>query len=80
MPARHHDGAGRQIPDQDVPHQLPLRLYRDARFRAPLPDARVDPAARYPAAVAMEAAMLAPEAEGNMFQWNEPIDNGEETS
>jgi hypothetical protein len=41
-----------------------------------LPDARVDPAARYPAAVAMEAAMLALKAEGNMFR----IDNGEETS
>src|SRR5713101_1326275 len=44
VPARHHDGDGGQIPDQDVPHQLRLRLYRDARFRAQLPDARIDPA------------------------------------
>jgi hypothetical protein len=33
---------------------------------------RVDPAGRFPAAVAMEAAMLALKAEMNMFQWNEP--------
>jgi hypothetical protein len=41
-------------------------------FRAQLPDAGVDPAGRYPAAVAMEAAMLVLKAEVNMFQWNEP--------
>ena len=43
-PARHHDGDGRQISDQDVPHQPRLRLDRDTRFRAQLPDARTDPA------------------------------------
>ena len=43
-PARHHDGDGREISDQDVPHQPRLRLHRDARFRAQLPDARTDPA------------------------------------
>ena len=31
---------GRRLPDQDVPHQRRLRLHRDARFRARLPDAR----------------------------------------
>ena len=41
---------GRQIPDQDVPHQPRLRLHRDARFRAQLPDARPDPAGRHPGA------------------------------
>jgi hypothetical protein len=30
---------GGQIADQDVPRQLPLRLYRDARFGAQLQDA-----------------------------------------
>src|SRR5712691_424270 len=43
-PARHHDGDGRQISDEDVPHQPRLRLHRDARFRAELPDALTDPA------------------------------------
>ena len=43
-PARHHDGDGREISDQDVPHQRRLRLHRDTRFRAQLPDARTDPA------------------------------------
>ena len=28
-PARHHDGDGRQVPDQDVPHQPRFRFYRD---------------------------------------------------
>jgi len=28
--ARYHDGDGRQVSDQDVPHQPRLRLYRDA--------------------------------------------------
>ena len=44
VPARRHDGDGGQIPDQDVPDQLRLGLYRDARLRAQLPDARIDPA------------------------------------
>src|SRR5262249_58812037 len=35
---------------QDVPHQSRLRLYRDARLRAQLPDAGTDPAGRYPGA------------------------------
>ena len=39
-PARHHDGDGRRLPEQDVPHQRRLRLHRDARLRALLPDAR----------------------------------------
>ena len=39
-PARHHEGNGRPIPEQDVPHQPRLRLHRDARFRAQLSDAR----------------------------------------
>ena len=43
-PARDHDGDGRKISDQDVSHQRRLRLYRDTRFRAQLPDARTDPA------------------------------------
>jgi pimeloyl-ACP methyl ester carboxylesterase len=43
-PARHHDGDGRHISNQDVPHQPRLRLDRDTRFRAQLPDARTDPA------------------------------------
>ena len=43
-PARHHHGDGRQISDQDVPHQPRLRLDCDARFRAQVPDARTDPA------------------------------------
>jgi pimeloyl-ACP methyl ester carboxylesterase len=42
-PARHHHGHGRQIPDQDVSCQSRLRLDRDTRFRAQLPDARADP-------------------------------------
>ena len=33
-----------KIPDQDVPHQPRLRLHRDTRFRAQVPDARTDPA------------------------------------
>ena len=33
-----------QVPDQDVPHQPRLRLHRDARFRAQLPDAPTDSA------------------------------------
>src|SRR3989441_6967507 len=43
-PIRHHDGDGRQISDQDVSHQRRLRVHRHARFRAQVPDARVDPA------------------------------------
>jgi len=42
--ARDHDGDGRQIPDQDVPHEPRLRLHGDARFRPQLPDAGADPA------------------------------------
>jgi pimeloyl-ACP methyl ester carboxylesterase len=38
-PARHHDGDGRHLPDQYVPCPRRLRLHRDARFRARLPDA-----------------------------------------
>ena len=38
-PARHHDGDGRHLPDQHVPRPRRLRLHRDARFRARLPDA-----------------------------------------
>ena len=41
---------GRAIPDEDVSHQPRLRLHRDARFRAQLPDARADPAGRCPGA------------------------------
>ena len=43
-PGRHHDGDGRQISHQDVPHQPRLRLDCDTRFRAQLPDARASPA------------------------------------
>ena len=43
-PARHHDGGGREIPHQDVPHQPGFRVHRDPRFRARLPDAGADPA------------------------------------
>ena len=39
-PARDHEGDGRQISDQDVPHQPRLRLHRHPRFRANVPDAR----------------------------------------
>ena len=35
---------------QDVPHQRRLRLHRDARLRAPVPDAGADPAGRHPGA------------------------------
>ena len=42
--ARAHDRDGREIRDQDVPHQRRLRLHRDARFRAQLPDAGPGPA------------------------------------
>jgi len=38
-PARHHDGDGRRLSEQDVPRQRRLRLHRNARFRARLPDA-----------------------------------------
>ena len=48
--ARDHDGDGRQVPDPDVPHRSRLRLHRDARFRAQLPDAGADPAGRCPGA------------------------------
>ena len=34
----------------DVPQERRLRLHRDARFRAQLPDARADPAGRHPGA------------------------------
>ena len=43
-PARHHDGGGREIPHQNVPHQPGFRVHRDPRFRARLPDAGADPA------------------------------------
>ena len=49
-PARHHDGDGRRLPEQDVPLQRRLRLHRDARFRARLPDADPGPAGRRPGA------------------------------
>ena len=49
-PARHHDGDGREIPDEDVSHQSGFRLHGDARFRAPMPDAGADPARRHPGA------------------------------
>ena len=42
-PARHHDGDGREISDQDVPDQSRLRFYRHTRIRAQLPDARPHP-------------------------------------
>ena len=32
-PARYHDGDGREIPDEDVPHQPGFRLHGHARFR-----------------------------------------------
>ena len=54
-PARDHDGDGRQISDQDVPHQSRLRVHRDARFRAQLPDAGPDPARRYPGRILMRS-------------------------
>ena len=38
-PARNHDGDGRSVSDQDVPHQPRLRLHRDTRLRAEVPDA-----------------------------------------
>ena len=52
-----------------------LRVHRDARLRAELPDAGADlpddvPA--HPYAVAMEAAMLAPKAEVSIYPWKEP--------
>ena len=37
----------REIPDQDVPHRPRLRLHRDTRFRAQLPDTRTGPAGRH---------------------------------
>src|SRR5207245_7054188 len=43
-------GGGGQIADQAVPDQRRLRLHGAARFRAPLPDARTDPAGRCPGA------------------------------
>ena len=49
-PARHHDGDGRCLPDEDVPRQPRLRLHRDARLRAQLPDADPGPAGRRPGA------------------------------
>src|SRR5439155_26541892 len=48
--ARHHDGYGREISDQDVSQQPRFRLHGDARFRAQLPDARTDLAGRCPGA------------------------------
>ena len=39
-PPRHHDGPGRRVPDQHVPRRSRrLRLHREPRFRAQLPDA-----------------------------------------
>ena len=46
-PARDHHGHDPEISHQDVPQRQRLRLHRDARFRAQLPDAGADPARRY---------------------------------
>ena len=45
-PTRHHDGDGRDLPDQHVPGSRRLRVYRDPRFCARLPDADPGPAGR----------------------------------
>ena len=75
-PARHHDGHGRQIPDEDVPDQPRLRLDRDTRFRAHSARRPVlvlpDDTPGHSLAVAMECAMLAPKAQQSIYPWKEP--------
>ena len=46
----HHDGDGRRLPEHDVPRQRRLRLHRDARLRAFVPDTDPGPAGRRPGA------------------------------
>ena len=68
--ARHHDGDGRRLREQDAPRQRRLRLHRDARFRARLPDADPGPAGRRPGAPPRPGhgdALLAPKAEASLY-------------
>jgi len=52
-----------------------LRFYRNARFRAQLPDPVLilpDDIPPHPYAVAMEAAILAPNSEVSILPWKDP--------
>ncbi len=73
--ARHHAGDDRCVPNQDVPDRPGFRLYRNARFRAQLQDARADPAGRCSRApVRGRDGIGASRAEraGEPYPWKEP--------
>ena len=71
-----HDGAGRQIPDQDVPHRSRLRVHGEPRFRQAVPDAGADHAGRHPGASLCgrdgSGDAGAEERKSRMFPWKQP--------